>query len=192
MRGELLGLSGAKKNADEENKQLKRDLLASQQHVAALLSRVLGAAGAGAVGGPAAGPAVGGPGGPAAGGILAGLLGPGSASAPSGPPASLQQPQQQQLLSGAFDPNSFAAHLVSLRQGAPSHQQHHHHAARTSGGGAEGAVGATHEVRLAVERAWSLTSEKPVARPLRSKSLLPTGRFLSAQSPSLAHEGRFV
>ncbi|KAG2496671.1 hypothetical protein HYH03_005089 [Edaphochlamys debaryana] len=63
LKGELLGLNGAKKTAEDENSQLRRELLASQQQVAALLSRILGGA---APGLPGAAPAAAG---------VAGLLG---------------------------------------------------------------------------------------------------------------------
>ncbi|KAG2446385.1 hypothetical protein HXX76_000970 [Chlamydomonas incerta] len=45
MRGELHGLSDAKKTAEDEATRLRRELLASQQQVAALLNKVLSGAG---------------------------------------------------------------------------------------------------------------------------------------------------
>ncbi|GIM06215.1 hypothetical protein Vretimale_10481 [Volvox reticuliferus] len=127
MRNELLGLSTAKKTADEENKQLKRDLLASQQQVAALLSRVLGVAGVTGAGGllGAALPPVAAS---ASAGILASLLGSSNTSPSPAPPT------QAPLLAGAFDPTFFAAHLMALRQSGPP-QRH-----PSSGGSGEGAT----------------------------------------------------
>ncbi|GFR41791.1 hypothetical protein Agub_g2555 [Astrephomene gubernaculifera] len=93
LRSEMHGLSGAKKSADEENKQLKRDLLASQQQVAALLNRLLGTSTGGAAGGVGV-----------------------AQQAP-------QQQQQLGSVAGAFDPSSFAAHFAAMRQAAPPQQQ---------------------------------------------------------------------
>ncbi|GLI64276.1 hypothetical protein VaNZ11_007492 [Volvox africanus] len=127
MRNELLGLSTAKKSTDEENKQLKRELLASQQHVAALLSRMLGAAGvagAGGLLGSALSPVSASP----SAGLLASLLGNSNTSPSPAPPT------QASLIAGAFDPTYFAAHLVALRQSVPP-QRH-----PSSGGSGEGAT----------------------------------------------------
>ncbi len=51
MRAELMGMGGAKKAIDEENRQLKRELVLVHQQMNMVLARVLGAA-AGAVGAP--------------------------------------------------------------------------------------------------------------------------------------------
>ncbi|GLC45409.1 hypothetical protein PLESTB_000621700 [Pleodorina starrii] len=143
MRNELLGLSSAKKSADDENKHLKRELLTAQQQLAALLSRVMGGCGGapGALGlGAAAAPPL--QGSPTA-GILASLLGPtgGASTGPAPPPP--QQQQQQPLVAGAFDPSTFAAHLVAVRQQAGPLQQN----PVSGGGGAHEVAAAAHEGR---------------------------------------------
>lgn len=134
MRNDFMVLSAAKRTADEENKQLKRDLLASQQQVAVLLSRVLGA---NAAVSPLPISAVA--------GLLAGLLGPlaGAVAAPIGPPAPMQG-----VTTGAFDPSCFTAHLMALRQAIPQQQQLLLQQQQLlSVGGSGGEAVATNEVR---------------------------------------------
>ncbi|KXZ47254.1 hypothetical protein GPECTOR_36g108 [Gonium pectorale] len=100
MRGELMGLNSAKKSADEENRQLKRELLASQQQVAALLSRMLGSAAPTGIA-PAPGAAAGG------------------TSGAAQPPLQQQQSAMPPAAGAAFDPSAFAAHFAAMRQGPP-------------------------------------------------------------------------